>query len=273
VADYAIGDVQGCYDELMNLLETIQFNDVVDKLWFVGDLVNRGPQSLAVLRFVRSLSDKAIVTLGNHDLYLLSRIYTDTPFSNADDSIDDILKAPDVFELGEWLRHQKIMHVDKSLDVVMTHAGICPLWRLDEAIIYAKELEKILHQNDFKAFLKKMYGNMPARWEDDLQGYDRLRVICNYMTRMRFCEADGSLNFSYKGSVNNAPESLYPWFETPGRQSINVDLIFGHWAALLTPKPQENIYAIDTGCLWGGHLTALRIQDKRFFSVKGRMRS
>lgn len=271
MAEYAIGDVQGCYDELIKLLDYIQFDESKDNLWFVGDLVNRGPKSLDVLRFVKSLNCKVIITLGNHDLYLISRIFTDIAWSNADDTIEQVLKEPDVLEIGHWLRHQNIIYHDPELNVVMTHAGISPLWCLDEAIEFGGELEQALQGPNYQNFLKHMFGNMPSKWNTDLKGIERLRVICNYLTRMRFCEANGSLNFSYKGTLDDAPSDLYPWYDVPGRKPIPADLIFGHWAALMNPSPAPKIYAIDTGCLWGGKLTALRIQDKTFHSVRGRL--
>ena len=273
MADYAIGDVQGCYDELMKLLDKIRFDDASDTLWFVGDLVNRGPESLAVLRFVKSLPDRTRITLGNHDLYLLSKLLTNISWSNADDTIHDVMQAPDALEIGHWLRAQKMIHYDDALNVVMTHAGISPLWDLNDAIRYGRELEMVLHGEDYQYFLKNMYGNLPAKWDDSLEGFVRLRVICNYLTRMRFCEEDGSLNLNYKGTLSDAPSDLYPWYELPERKPVSADLIFGHWAALMTRAPIEGVYAIDTGCLWGGELTAFRIQDKTFYSVKGWQKS
>jgi len=267
VADYAIGDVQGCYDPLQRLLDSLHFNEHTDRLWFVGDLVNRGPQSLAVLRFIKALPLAPRVTLGNHDLYLLARIFADYPGRNPDDTIQAILTAGDKDDLGHWLRQQAILFHDPQLNVVMCHAGIAPMWDLVEAKARALELEQALHGDDYHHFLANMYGNQPDYWSATLQGIDRLRVICNYFTRMRFCDARGHLVLTYKGTVDQAPSGLYPWFNLPERQDIAPDLVFGHWAALQGKCPYPRIHAIDTGCLWGGKLTALRLQDKQRFMV------
>lgn len=269
MADYAIGDIQGCYDPLMRLLEKIHFDDQADRLWFVGDLVNRGPQSLEVLRFIKSLTIKPQITLGNHDLHLLGRLFGSHQRKNADDSLDAILQAPDAQELGHWLRKQNILCYDTELAIVMSHAGIAPVWSLDEARACALELEAMLSGDNFQAFLDQMYGNQPDCWSQELTGMDRLRVITNYFTRMRFCDERGRLILTYKGSVKKAPEGLYPWYLVPGRIPIEVDLVFGHWAALEGQCPISTIYAIDTGCLWGGQLTALHLQSRQRFSVSG----
>lgn len=263
--DYAIGDVQGCYDALQRLLEKLDFNERADRLWLVGDLVNRGSQSLEVLRFVKQLPLKACVTLGNHDLHLLSLIYT--PQQKVDETLRDILKAPDCEELGHWLRQQSLLHHDPKLNVVMTHAGIAPLWNLKQAKVLANELESVLAGDQFIDFLQGMYGNMPDRWSTDLTGIARLRVICNYFTRMRFCRADSSLILDYKGTIKDAPPATYPWYAVPNRIEINEDIVFGHWAALEGQCSHPRIHAIDTGLVWGGSLTALCLQDKQRVSV------
>lgn len=268
-ADYVIGDVQGCYEPLQRLLEAIDFNEHTDRLWFVGDLVNRGPDSLAVLRFIQQLPLKPWITLGNHDLHLLGRIFTKTTPASADDTLDAILNAPDVEDIGHWLRHQALLHHDESLNVVICHAGIAPLWNLQEAKTYAHELETILQGPHWIDFLTHMYGNQPHRWSPQLTGYERLRVICNYFTRMRFCDADGGLMFHHKGRIDDAPTQLFPWFNLPQRQPIETDIVFGHWAALMGFSPHPTIHSIDTGCLWGGTLTSLRLQDRQRFSVHG----
>ncbi|WP_133129874.1 symmetrical bis(5'-nucleosyl)-tetraphosphatase [Legionella yabuuchiae] len=269
MADYAIGDIQGCYDPLMRLLDLIQFDEHEDRLWFAGDLVNRGPQSLAVLRFVRSLPQKTHLSLGNHDLHLLSRLFSASTWSNDDDTLKEIEEAEDAEELGYWLKNQSILCYDESLNVVMTHAGIAPMWDLDKAIALAKELEAALQGNDFHDFLTHMYGNKPDYWSDELSGYERLRAICNYFTRMRMCDEDGRLIFHYKGTLQDAPKYLYPWYNVPGRKEVLADVVFGHWAALMGISPDKRLHPIDTGCLWGGQLTALRLQDKKRFAVPG----
>ncbi|MBA2656801.1 MAG: symmetrical bis(5'-nucleosyl)-tetraphosphatase [Tatlockia sp.] len=271
MSDYAIGDVQGCYDPLQRLLEHIDFDERRDRLWFVGDLVNRGPQSLAVLRFIRSLARPARITLGNHDLHLLKKIFVNNEDKNQDDTLDEILLAPDAEELGHWLRQQAILYHDSELNVVICHAGIAPVWDLAFAKARAKELEETLRSENFRIFLEQMYGNKPNKWSDQLTGIERLRLITNYFTRMRFCNKQGDLDLSYKGTIADAPTNLIPWYEVSNRKSIEADIVFGHWAALQGHSPLKHVYAIDTGCLWGGQLTALRLQDRQRFYVTGNL--
>jgi bis(5'-nucleosyl)-tetraphosphatase (symmetrical) len=267
VANYAIGDIQGCYEPLMRLLERIHFNDTVDRLWFVGDLVNRGPQSLEVLRFIKSLRIEPRIVLGNHDLYLLTRLFSKRVWQTEDDTLDAIINAPDAEALGHWLRHQRVFYHDEVLQVSLCHAGIPPIWGLEEAISHARELENILQSDNFLPFLDNMYGNEPHRWSADLSGFDRLRIITNYFTRMRLCDAKGALILD----KTIKPQSLrsYPWFQVPQRHKIPGDILFGHWAALGGHCPIPDIYALDTGCYWGGELRTLRLEDKRLFSVTG----
>ena len=269
MADDAIGDVQGCFDALQRLLCYIRFDESADRLWFVGDLVNRGAHSLAVLRFIKSLKQTPRITLGNHDLHLLNVLFGNNPCKNKDDTLDDVLSAPDAEELGHWLRKQPILYHDNELNTVMCHAGIAPVWNLAQASAYARELEDMLAADNFSDFLTHMYGNEPQRWTPTLTDLTRLRIICNYFTRMRFCDVQGNLNLSYKGTVEQAPVDLYPWFAVPNRIEIEPDIVFGHWAALKGKCPHPKIYALDTGCVWGRRLTALRLQDKRYFSVVG----
>ncbi|MCL9683041.1 symmetrical bis(5'-nucleosyl)-tetraphosphatase [Legionella maioricensis] len=269
MSDYAIGDVQGCYEPLQRLLDLIDFDEKTDRLWFVGDLVNRGPESLAVLRFISTLPLAPIITLGNHDLHLLGSLFGERPWKGHDDTIQIVLKAPDGEHLGHWLRKQSILHYSPELKVVMSHAGIAPLWDLSQAIHLAQELEAVLSGDGYQEFLTHMYGNKPDIWSGDLMGLDRLRAITNYFTRMRFCDGRGRLELGYKGTIDKAPANLYPWYAVPGRKEIEVDIVFGHWAALMGKSPNPKIHAIDTGCLWGGPLTALRLQDKQKFSVPG----
>jgi bis(5'-nucleosyl)-tetraphosphatase (symmetrical) len=235
----------------------------------VGDLVNRGPDSLAVLRFIKALPVTPKITLGNHDLHLLASLFADRPWTGHDDTIQDIMQADDSEELGHWLRKQTIICYEPELNYVMCHAGIAPLWNLSQALSFGQELEQILAGDHYVAFLKHMYGNTPALWSDELRGFDRLRVLTNYFTRMRFCDDKGVLNFSYKGTIAGAPPKVYPWYAVPGRQEVASEIIFGHWAALNGNCPNPRIHALDTGCLWGGTLTALRLQDKYRFSVPG----
>ncbi len=265
--DYAIGDIQGCYDGLMCLLDKIDFDEKLDRLWFVGDLVNRGPSSLAVLRFIKKLPIKPYITLGNHDLYLISLIYLHDKFPKKKDTLSCILGASDMDEIGDWLRHQSIIHYNENLNIVMSHAGIPPIWNLQEALNHAQELEKVLQGQDFKLFLRDMLGDQPNIWKNDLTGIERLRLICNYFTRMRFCKTDGTLDLKYKGLIKKAPRNIIPWFNVPNRKPIPAEIIFGHWASLGGINPTETIHAIDTGFVWGGAMTALRLQDKQRFSI------
>lgn len=269
MVDYAIGDIQGCYDPLQRLLAEIDFDDRRDRLWLVGDLVNRGPQSLEVLRFIKALPIQPIITLGNHDLHLLATLFTDKPWRGHDDTLLPILRADDALELGHWLRKQRLLYHDEVLNLVMIHAGLAPIWDLKQAKALAAELEAVLAGDGYLDYLNEMYGNQPACWRDDLQGMARWRAITNFMTRMRFCDAAGCLNLDYKGTVKDAPAQLYPWYVVPNRRAIQQDILFGHWAALQGQCPVPGIYALDTGCLWGGRLTALRLQDRTPFSVPG----
>ncbi len=269
MADYAIGDLQGCYTPLLRLLDKIDFNDRQDRLWFVGDLVNRGPDSLAVLRFIKALPIPARISLGNHDLHLLASLFGHKPWRGHDDTILQVMQAPDGEELGHWLRQQAIVIYDEQLKLVMSHAGMPPIWTLEQALTLAQEIERVLAGDDYQFFLSHLYGNKPHFWSEEWIGLDRLRVITNYFTRMRFCDSEGHLQLSYKGTVEDAPTDLYPWYDVPGRKPIAVDIVFGHWAALGGTCPHPQIHAIDTGCLWGGTLTALRLQDKCRFSVPG----
>lgn len=269
VFDYAIGDLQGCFEPLMRLLESIKFDDKQDRLWFVGDLVNRGPDSLAVLRFISTLAIKPQISLGNHDFHLLGSLFGGRPWQGKDDTLTEVMNAPDRDELGHWLRQQSLLCYSEELNVAMCHAGISPLWDLPLALRLAKELETVLAGDDYADFLAHMYGNNPAIWSDDLAGIDRLRVITNYFTRMRVCTAEGALDLHFKGPLANTPQARYPWYAVPQRKPISADIVFGHWAALEGVCPNPKVHAIDTGCLWGGPLTALRLQDKQRFSVPG----
>lgn len=263
MAIYAVGDVQGCYAELMQLLETICFDPHRDRLWFVGDLVNRGADSLAVLRFVKSLGDRAITVLGNHDLHLLAVAERVAKLHHSD-TLGEILHAPDREELLLWLRNQKLLHRENN--VVLVHAGLLPGWSLDQAECLADEAEQALRGDGYVELLKQMYGNHPDHWQDDLSGYDRLRVIINAFTRLRICTNNGVMEFKFKGEAKDIPENYRPWFEVPQRASADATVIFGHWSALGLLS-REKIIALDTGCLWGGPLTAVRLEDRNIFQV------
>lgn len=265
MATYAIGDIQGCYDELGQLLDKIKFNSDCDKLWFTGDLVNRGPKSLETLRFVKSLSDNAVVVLGNHDLHLLAIAYTHG-ISGKKDTLDEILNASDREELLNWLEHKPLIHVDEEINVSMVHAGIHPEWTIEKAQSLASEVEAILQGSQHIEFYRNMYGNEPEIWSDDLQGWSRLRHITNVFTRLRFCDLNNALALNYKCEPGAQPGNLLPWFSVEDRASKENSILFGHWSTLILAKDinYKNVYPLDTGCLWGGHLTAVRIDDGSF---------
>ncbi|MEO8992652.1 MAG: symmetrical bis(5'-nucleosyl)-tetraphosphatase [Nitrosospira sp.] len=263
MATFAIGDLQGCYQELQKLLELVRFDPAEDKLWLVGDIVNRGPDSLAVLRFVRGLKDAAIMVLGNHDLHLLM-VAERCVKLHRNDTLNDILDAPDRHELLHWLRQQKLLHV--AGDYVMVHAGLLPSWSVAQASLLAKIVETALRSPDFHELCRNMYGNQPDHWDSSFEGYERMRVIINAMTRMRVCTAEGKMDFGYKGLMRDIPAGYLPWFETPNRASREAIIVCGHWSALGL-QIRDNLIALDTGCLWGGSLTAIRLEDRRIFQV------
>ncbi|MGD9152496.1 MAG: symmetrical bis(5'-nucleosyl)-tetraphosphatase [Gammaproteobacteria bacterium] len=270
MSTYAIGDVQGCYAELMLLLEKIKFSPAKDRLWFVGDLVNRGPKSLEVLRFIKNLGNKCVVVLGNHDLHLLAVVYGSQQYSD-EDTFVDVLDADDKDELLLWLRSQKLCHYDEKLNFVMTHAGIPPQWDLATTQQCAQEVEQILQSNKHIEFFEHMYGNQPNYWNNDLLGWDRYRYITNALTRMRYCDNEGRLNLTEKGPIDNAPADLIPWFEMLNPKNKNFNIVFGHWAALMGSATEayvaKNIFAIDTGCCWGRKLTALQLETRQLYGV------
>lgn len=257
MAVYAIGDVQGCFDELQSLLELVRFNPAGDCLWFAGDLVNRGPKSLETLRFIHGLGDRAVCVLGNHDLSLIAAAQGNT-LSDDDHTLDAILNAPDRDDLIQWLRQQPLLHHDDTLGFTMIHAGLPPQWDLGLARHCAQEVEAVLQGDKFPDFIQHMSGNKPKCWSDELAGWKRLRYIVNCFTRLRFCDADGCLKLKYKGPPGSQPPEYLPWFRLPNRKSKELNIVFGHWSTL-GPSEQAGIYPLDTACLWGGELTALRI--------------
>lgn len=264
---YAIGDLQGCYDELQALLSLIGFNVERDRLWLVGDLVNRGPKSLEILRFVKGLRDRATVVLGNHDLHLVLRA-EGYGRESKDDTLAQILEAPDRDELMAWLRGLPLFHVEG--EYAMVHAGLLPQWTIDQALALSEEVSAALSKKKkYIDFLENMWGSKPDHWDDDLEGWDRLRVIVNAMTRMRFCNPDGVMEFHAKGKPENAPEGYMPWFTVPKRKSLTHTLVCGHWSALGL-RMEDKLLALDTGCLWGGKLTAVRLEDRKVFQVPSR---
>tara|TARA_R110002167_G_C12658108_1_gene649680 strand:+ start:177 stop:992 length:816 start_codon:yes stop_codon:yes gene_type:complete len=265
MATYAVGDLQGCLNELKALLSQVNFS-ADDQLWLTGDLVNRGPESLASLRFVKDLGEQAKVVLGNHDLHLLA-VACDKRKAGRKDTFDAILNAPDRDELMHWLRHLPLLHHDTAKGYVMVHAGIPPIWSLNKAIACAREVETVLRSPLAREFFSHMYGNEPNRWKDSLEGWERYRMITNYFTRMRFCNAKGKLELDTKTGQQNPPKGYAPWFSFKDRLISHHRLLFGHWASLEGRSDTPNIYPLDTGCVWGGSLTALRLEDQRYFSV------
>jgi bis(5'-nucleosyl)-tetraphosphatase (symmetrical) len=266
MATYAIGDVQGCFQPLMGLLERVAFDPQRDRLWFVGDLVNRGPDSLSVLRFVKQLGQGAVCVLGNHDLHLVAVAERHGKLRKGD-TLEETLEAPDRTELVEWLRKRPLMHAESGY--AMVHAGLLPSWTVQRALELAREVEKALRGPDYVSVLAHMYGNEPDRWKEDLAGNARLRVIINAMTRMRVCTREGVMELGYKGDRVTLPPGVVPWFAVPGRASSTATVIFGHWSALdLVQEP--NVIGLDTGCLWGRKLSALRLEDRRLFQLSCR---
>ncbi|MGH8763908.1 MAG: symmetrical bis(5'-nucleosyl)-tetraphosphatase [Nitrosospira sp.] len=263
MATFAIGDLQGCYKEFRRLLDLIHFDRANDRLWLVGDIVNRGPDSLAVLRFIRELDDAVIMVLGNHDLHLLM-VAEGCAKLHGGDTLQDIFNAPDRDELFHWLRHQRLLHVDGNY--VMVHAGLLPSWSVAQAALLAQVVEGAVRSRDFHKFCSHLYGNQPDQWNDDLEGYARMRVVINAMTRMRVCTPDGKMNFAHKGLVQDIPAGYLPWFEAPNRASREATIVCGHWSALGL-QMRDNLIALDTGCLWGGSLTAVRLEDRKIFRV------
>ena len=262
MATYAIGDVQGCYNELQQLLEKIKFDPADDTLWFVGDLVNRGPHSLEVLRFVKGLGSAAITVLGNHDLHLLAIAQGDSRYKDKAHTLDPILKAADREELIEWLRSCPLMYHDARLNFSMLHGGLPPQWDLSTALALADEMHKALVGPGFHDYCQQMYGNKPAAWSDDLPDMERLRFITNCLTRMRYCDKKGRPALKEKGAPGSQEKGYLPWFEHPHRATSGERIVFGHWSTLGYYKG-ENVWSIDTGCLWGGSLTALKLRKKK----------
>lgn len=268
MALYAIGDVQGCYAALEDLLEQVAFDRERDTLWLAGDLVARGPDSLSVLRLVRDLGGAAETVLGNHDLHLLAVHYGIAEAKNKDRTTP-VLEAPDRLELMDWLRHRPMLLEDARHDIVLTHAGIPPSWSLETARRLAREVETELRSPDIALFLMHMYGNEPARWTESLEGMKRLRVITNHLTRMRLLhEADGALDLEYKEELEGAPPGLRPWFDFPNPGLGTRRVLFGHWAALNGRTGNPRFVGLDTGCVWGGSLTAYRVDDGKVFTSR-----
>lgn len=264
MATYAIGDVQGCFEPLERLLKQIQFDPAKDTLWFAGDLVNRGPQSLQTLRFIKSLGRQTTVVLGNHDLHLLA-IYYGGHAAKRNDTLDAVLVAEDAPELLNWLRHQPLVHSQENW--CMSHAGIPPQWTVAQALALSKEVEAAIQGEHATAFFQQMYGNQSNSWQAGLTGIDRLRTIVNYLTRMRFIGPNGELDLVSKEGLDTQPSGYVPWFNAQPSYTSSQQILFGHWAALEGKTNITNVHALDTGCVWGGQLSALRLEDQQWFRV------
>lgn len=268
---YVVGDIQGCYEQLSRLLDKVNFDPAADRLWAVGDLVNRGPMSLSTLRLLHGLGDSLTAVLGNHDLHLLA-IASDPSQQRQKDQLQEVLRAEDTDTLLHWLRHLPLAHAESletqfgKDDYLMFHAGVAPGWSHAQVLSLAAEVETVLRGDDYQKFLAKMYGNRPDKWDDSLSGNKRLRLITNYLTRARFCKANGKLDLNVKTGINTAPPGYRPWFEHQ-RLSEDYVLLFGHWAALQGISNMRNVYALDTGCVWGRCLSMMRLEDRQHFSV------
>ena len=263
MATYVIGDLQGCHQSCLDLLAQIDAIDPDAQLWFAGDLVNRGPDSLATLRLVKSLGARAQCVLGNHDLHLLAAAHGIRKLSRSD-TLDDILSAPDREELLAWLRQRPLAIFDQGY--LLVHAGVLPQWRAAQTRALAQEVENVLQGPKWLDFLGKMYGNEPNQWHDGLTGKARLRCIVNSLTRLRFCDAQGVMEFDSKEGAGGAPQGFMPWFDVPGRKTGDVTVVFGHWSTLGLML-RENVIGLDTGCVWGGKLSAVRLEDRKLVQV------
>ncbi|HEX7349060.1 MAG TPA: symmetrical bis(5'-nucleosyl)-tetraphosphatase [Rhodanobacteraceae bacterium] len=269
MAIYAIGDVQGCYPELQQLLDKLRFDPTADQLWFCGDLVNRGGESLEVLRLIYSLREHSVVTLGNHDLSLLAIAVRDAEAqARTNPDLRRVLEAEDGPTLIEWLRGQSIMHHNEHVGFAMIHAGLAPSWTIRQAEHIAREVERTLRGPSHRALLQHMFGNRPARWSGRLHGHDRIRAAINTFTRMRYCDVHGRIDFDAKGTPGTQRAGLYPWFAVPGVKSRDTRIVCGHWSAL-GRFAGLGVYALDTGCVWGGKLTALQLDadEPRYITV------
>lgn len=261
MAIYAIGDVQGCADSLEALVSRLPLRPDQDELWFVGDLVNRGPKSLKVLKMIQAAGDRATCVLGNHDLHLLA-VACGARKPSTSDTLGQILTAPDAKEHIDWVRHRKLAHTQGN--TLMIHAGVLPNWSLQKTVSLAKEVEARLQSEHWQDFIHEMYGNAPLHWSDDLEGHDRLRTIVNVLTRLRYLTPEDNLDFKCKASPAQAPHSLTPWFAHEDRQTATKRLVVGHWSTLGL-RIQKNLLCLDSGCVWRGYLTAVRLEDQAVF--------
>lgn len=271
MSTYAVGDIQGCYKQLRKLLKKVKFSSDTDTLWCVGDLINRGPKSLDTLRFLQDIDDSTRIVLGNHDLHFIALHEGCAPVRSKD-TMAKLLEAKDCASLSNWLRHKPLSHYD-SIDTVngpehflMIHAGVSPGWSVQKTLNLSAEVEYALQDNNYRAFLKHMYGDVPVRWHNKLQGLDRLRVITNYLTRVRFCDDIGTFRLNVKQGLNATPFGCRPWYHYE-KVTREASIVFGHWAALEGKTSKQKVHALDTGCVWGRELTLMRLEDSKRFSV------
>jgi bis(5'-nucleosyl)-tetraphosphatase (symmetrical) len=276
MATYAIGDIQGCYDEFMRLLDLLEFNPANDKLWIAGDMINRGPASLAVMKHVMSLKESAIAVLGNHELHLLALSKNRALKPGRNDTIGDILGSPDIEDISAWLCSQPLFHYDDKVGFAMVHAGLAPEWSIKDAIQYSNELSTTLSSDvNGKIFLKNMYGNEPSIWNESLKGIQRSKYIADCLTRCRYFTPNGYLDFEEKRHPSHAKADLTPWYLMPNTRWGGTPIVFGHWASLTISKSinlEYQIFPLDTGAVWGGRLTAMRLDDKEIFSIEAKPR-
>jgi len=261
---FAIGDVQGCYQSLQKLLKKVKFNPDKDRLWFAGDLINRGPESLRTLQFIRSLGKSALTVLGNHDLHALAIYYGEMP-AKSKDTLQTLFSAADAPKLFAWLRKQSLAHYDKERKILLTHAGIPPSWEISQAMAYAKEVESKIQSEQAAKFFSRMYGNRPDSWDPELKGYERLRVITNHFTRMRFIDKHGRLDLKAKQGIDSAPKGFDAWFNYSRPDKVTI--LFGHWAAIKGVTGKKRFIALDTGCVWGWRLRAYDVDNKKIYEV------
>lgn len=267
MSTYLIGDIQGCYDSLQRLLQTIHFDPETDKLWSCGDLVNRGGQSLSTLRLLKSFGSAFSVTLGNHDLHLLANYHRHPGGGSGNLEFDEILAAPDCAELMGWLSSKPLAIWSDEHQVLRVHAGVIPQWDWQTAISAGNEVSAMLQSDQSGAFFRRMYSNKPRRWRDELSGWKRLRLITNILTRLRFCDELGRGIYSASGPPGSQPHGYKPWFKHAHRQTRDVTMVFGHWAALGL-RVKKRYIALDSGCVWGGRLSAVKLEDHTIYQVK-----
>lgn len=267
MATYAIGDIHGCYDPLCRLLDKINFDQAADRLWFTGDLVNRGPQSLEALRLVKSFGDASITVLGNHDIHLLAIYYGVRKLKEKDNTLFQVLDAEESDELITWLKTLPVAHIEN--DHVLVHAGVHPQWSIETLITIKSELETAMSAITRKGDLADLYGDTEGTWNDSASSIHRLRYAINCLTRMRYCNADTSLDLRCSDSPGKQPDHLVPWYKLLNKEMTDKTIIFGHWASLGYHQ-HKNVYALDSGCVWGNTLTALRLEDKRVYSVNSK---